>query len=62
MLDLIAEGKSNIEIGETLGLTAGTVKMHLTRIYKALNAKSRTDALAKLGKLRRSGAGANASG
>ncbi len=62
VLDLIAEGKSNIEIGETLGLTAGTVKMHLTRIYKALNAKSRTDALAKLGKLRRSGAGANASG
>lgn len=55
VLDLIAEGKSNIEIGEALGLTAGTVKMHLTRIYKALNAKSRTDALAKYGRLKRPG-------
>lgn len=62
VLDLIAEGKSNIEIGETLGLTAGTVKMHLTRIYKALSAKSRTDALAKYGKLKRPGNGVVSSG
>jgi DNA-binding NarL/FixJ family response regulator len=58
VLDLIAEGKSNVEIGETLGLTAGTVKMHLTRIYRTLKAKSRTDALAKYGKLKRPGSGA----
>ena len=54
VLDLIAEGKSNQEIGDELGLTAGTVKMHLTRIYKSLGAKSRTDALAKYNRLRRS--------
>ena len=54
VMDLIAEGKSNLEIGEELGLTSGTVKMHLTRIYKSLGAKSRTDALAKYNRLRRS--------
>ncbi len=53
VLDLIAEGKSNQEVGDELGLTAGTVKMHLTRIYKALKAKSRTDALAKFNRLRK---------
>lgn len=52
VLDLLAEGKSNQEIGEELGLTAGTVKMHLTRIYKSLGAKSRTDALARYNRLR----------
>ena len=52
VLDLIAEGKSNQEVGAELGLAAGTVKMHLSRIYKALNAKSRTDALAKYNRLR----------
>lgn len=51
VLDLIAEGKSNKEIGDELGLTAGTIKMHLSRIYKVLNAKSRTDALAKYARL-----------
>lgn len=52
VLELIAEGKSNQEVGTELGLTAGTVKMHLSRIYKVLNAKSRTDALAKYNRLR----------
>ena len=52
VLDLIAEGKSNQEVASELGLTAGTVKMHLSRIYKVLNAKSRTDALAKYNRLR----------
>lgn len=52
VLDLIAEGKSNQEVGAELGLAEGTVKMHLSRIYKALNAKSRTDALAKYNRLR----------
>jgi DNA-binding CsgD family transcriptional regulator len=52
VLELIAEGKSNQEVGVELGLTAGTVKMHLSRIYKVLNAKSRTDALAKYNRLR----------
>lgn len=51
VLQLIAEGKSNKEIADELGLAAGTIKMHLSRIYKALGAKSRTDALAKYTKL-----------
>ena len=53
VIDLIAEGKSNKEVGEELGLTAGTIKMHLSRIYKVLKAKSRTDAVAKYAKLRK---------
>ena len=53
VIDLIAEGKSNMEVGEELGLTAGTIKMHLSRIYKVLKAKSRTDAIAKYAKLKK---------
>jgi len=53
VIERIAEGKSNKEVGEELGLTAGTIKMHLSRIYKVLKAKSRTDAVAKYAKLRK---------
>jgi DNA-binding NarL/FixJ family response regulator len=56
VLQLIAEGKSNKEIADSLGLAAGTIKMHLSRIYKALGAKSRTDALAKYTRLQQDGA------
>ena len=55
VLSRIADGKSNKEVGEELGLTAGTIKMHLSRIYKVLKAKSRTDAVAKYAKLRNGG-------
>jgi DNA-binding NarL/FixJ family response regulator len=57
VLELIAQGKSNQEVGDELGLTAGTVKMHLSRIYKVLKAKSRTDALVKYNKLKRPNSG-----
>ena len=53
VLDLIAEGKSNKEIAVDLDLTAGTIKMHLSRIYKVLKAKSRTEAVARYNKLKR---------
>jgi len=50
VMDLISEGRSNKEIAGELGLTPGTVKMHLSRIYKVLGVKSRTEAIARLTK------------
>ena len=44
ILELIALGKSNKAISEELGLTPGTVKVHLSRIFKALKVKNRTEA------------------
>ena len=55
VLDLISEGGSNKQIATELGLTPGTVKMHLSRIYKVLNVKSRTEAIAKYTKLNSAG-------
>jgi len=52
VMGLMSEGRSNKEIASELSLTAGTVKMHLSRIYKVLGAKSRTEAIAKYTKLR----------
>ncbi len=45
VLDLLAAGKSNREIAELLHLTEGTVKIHLSAIYRALNVSSRAQAL-----------------
>lgn len=51
VMDLITEGRSNKEIAAELNLTPGTVKMHLSRIYKVLGVASRTKAIAKYTKL-----------
>ena len=45
VLGLMASGKSNRDIAKLLGLTEGTVKVHMTRIFKALRVTSRTQAL-----------------
>lgn len=45
VLDLLIKGKTNREIGVLLGLTEGTVKLHVTAVLKALGVKSRTQAL-----------------
>lgn len=45
VLDLLVKGKTNREIGVLLGLTEGTVKLHVTAVLKALGVKSRTQAL-----------------
>ncbi len=45
VLDLLTKGKSNRDIAETLGVTEGTVKVHVTAILKALHVSSRTQAL-----------------
>lgn len=47
VLDLMAFGKSNKDIANNLGLTTGTVKMHISRIFKTLNVQNRTEAVAK---------------
>jgi DNA-binding NarL/FixJ family response regulator len=44
---LLAAGRSNREIGETLNITPGTVKIHLTHLFAKLGATSRTEAIAK---------------
>jgi two-component system nitrate/nitrite response regulator NarL len=39
---LVAEGQSNKEIARQLGLTDGTVKIHLHNIYRKLEVTNRT--------------------
>ncbi len=51
VLELVIEGKSNREIGDLLGLTEGTVKIHVRAIFKALNVTNRPQALLTVGKL-----------
>lgn len=45
VLALIVRGLSNRDIADQLCLSEGTVKVHLTAIYKALDVTSRTQAL-----------------
>ncbi|QEL66242.1 putative two-component response regulator [Oryzomicrobium terrae] len=45
VLGLMARGKSNRDIAQILGLSEGTVKIHITAIFKALGVSSRTQAL-----------------
>jgi DNA-binding NarL/FixJ family response regulator len=47
VLKLMAQGKSNKEIGSALFVTEGTVKSHLKRIFDKLGVISRTEAVAK---------------
>ena len=46
VLRLLREGRSNKEIGRTLGLSEKTVKVHVTALLKALNVANRTQAAA----------------
>lgn len=45
VLALLAEGKSNKAIASELGLSPGTVKVHMTRIFKSLGVSNRTEAV-----------------
>ncbi len=47
VLQLIANGRSNREIGKQLFITTGTVKRHITNIYGKLGVHSRTQAIAQ---------------
>lgn len=45
VLHLLAQGKSNKEIADELGLAAGTVKIHISRILRAFDVQNRTQAV-----------------
>ena len=44
---LVADGRKNREIGQTLYMSVATVEAHLTRIYRKLDLRSRSE-LARL--------------
>ena len=46
VLRLLAAGKSNHEIADALGISEGTVKIHLTHLFAKLGVASRTEAIA----------------
>lgn len=45
VLELLAEGKTNRDIAELLEVTEGTVKIHVSAIFKAMNVTNRSQAL-----------------
>jgi DNA-binding NarL/FixJ family response regulator len=47
VLALIAQGKSNRDIAAILGVSLGTVKVHVLRIFRELNVQNRTEAVMK---------------
>ena len=51
VLRLLAAGRSNAEIAESLYLAVGTVKAHVHRIYGKLLVRNRTEAVARAGEL-----------
>ena len=48
VLQLLAAGQSNRQIGRSLSISHGTVKVHLTAVYRALGVHNRTSAAAAL--------------
>ncbi len=48
LLNLLAQGLYYKEIGDQLGITTGTVKQHIHRIYDKLHVQNRTEAINKL--------------
>jgi DNA-binding NarL/FixJ family response regulator len=44
VLKLLIQGKTNKTIGQQLGLSEGTVKIHMAAIFRALNVRNRTEA------------------
>jgi DNA-binding NarL/FixJ family response regulator len=53
VLNCLREGKSNKQIAYELGLSEGTVKIHVTAIFKSLGVKNRTQAVIVASELRR---------
>ena len=51
VLRLMARGRSNKDIATELCISTGTVKMHVSRIFKALSVTNRTEAAAQLTRL-----------
>lgn len=53
VLNCLREGKSNKQIAYELGLSEGTVKIHVTAIFKTLGVKNRTQAVIVASELQR---------
>jgi DNA-binding NarL/FixJ family response regulator len=51
VMQLIGQGDNNRVIAEKLCITVGTVKSHISHIFRKLDVKNRTEAVAKLRKL-----------
>ena len=47
VLALVVEGKTNIEIADSLFISLNTVKNHLKNIFRKMNVSSRAEAVAK---------------
>ena len=45
VLSLAAQGKSNLAIAKHLGIAEGTVKLHMSAIFRALNVRNRSEAV-----------------
>jgi DNA-binding NarL/FixJ family response regulator len=50
---LACQGLSNKELAQMLGLTEGTVKVHLNAIYAKLGVRSKINLMVRFGTLRR---------
>ncbi len=48
ILSLIVQGKSNQQIADTLAITEGTTRIHVTNILKTLGVRSRSEAIYKV--------------
>ena len=48
VLRLVAEGKGNKDIGDSLGISFRTVKVHMTNIFEKLGVNRRMDAVRML--------------
>lgn len=51
VLALVGDGATNREIAQRLVISESTVKVHVHRILKKLGARSRTEAVARAGRL-----------
>lgn len=47
VLNQLAQGQSNKQIAQSLGISPNTVKTHVARIFEKLDAQRRTDAINK---------------
>jgi DNA-binding CsgD family transcriptional regulator len=43
IVELVAQGRRNTEVADALGVSVKTVEYHLTRVYRKLGVRSRTD-------------------
>jgi DNA-binding CsgD family transcriptional regulator len=48
VIDLVAAGATNAQIGSALGISPATVRKHLERVYAKLNVSTRTAAVARV--------------